>query len=99
MSVKDDDKPMSPLKRRILAAIAAGPACLLAATVVSTPDAHAAPNAAQAKNPVTPTTSMPTDMPVQPHQWWGNGFRHPWGNWNNWHNWPNWNNWHNWANW
>jgi hypothetical protein len=93
-----DDKPTSPLKRRILAAIAAGPACLLVATVVSVPTkAQAAPSAD--KGPVTPTTSIPTDGPSQIHQWWANGWRHPWGNWNNWHNWPNWNNWHNWANW
>lgn len=98
MSAKDDEKPTSPLKRRILAAIAAGPVALLAATVVSTP-AQAAPRTDETKQPVTPTTSIPSDMPVQPHQWWANGFRHPWGNWNNWHNWPNWNNWHNWANW
>lgn len=97
MSGKDDNKPTtSPLKRRILAAIAAGPAALLAATVVATPaDAHAAPNVDKMKDPVVPSTSMPSDH-TQLHQWWGNGWRHRWGNWNNWHNWPNWNNWHNW---
>jgi hypothetical protein len=99
MSAKDEQNPKSALKRRILAAIAAAPACLLAATIVSTPgDAQAAPGVDQHKA-VTPSMALPTDVPSQPHQWWGNGWRHPWGNWNNWHNWPNWNNWHNWANW
>jgi hypothetical protein len=99
MSAKDDKNPKSALKRRILAAIAAAPACLLAATIVAIPgDAQAAPAADQHKGPVTPSMALPTDVPSQPHQWWGNGFRHPWGNWNNWHNWPNWNNWHNWGN-
>jgi len=93
-----DEKPSkSPLKRRILAALAAGPACLVAAAVVSLPqDAQASTGD---KKPVTPTTSVPTDMPSGIHQWWANGWRRPWANWNNWHNWPNWNNWHNWANW
>jgi hypothetical protein len=85
MSAKD------PLKRRILAAIAAGPACLLAATVVVVPaTAQAATNADKDKGPVVPTTSMPSDGQSQIHQWWANGWRHPWGNWNNWHNWANW---------
>jgi hypothetical protein len=97
MSAKDDKHAHSSLKRRILAAIAAGPACLLAAAVVTPSDAQAAPAADQHKD-VTPGMSMPSDMPAAPHQWWGNGWRHPWGNWNNWHNWPNWNNWHNWGN-
>lgn len=93
------DKPSS-LKRRVLAAIAAGPACLVVATIVATPtDAKAATGADKSKNPVTPPgTAMPSDGHMQPHQWWANGWRHPWGNWNNWHNWPNWNNWHNWSN-
>jgi len=88
----------SPLKRRILAAIAAGPACLIAAAIVSLPSDARAEASKDGTKPVTPTTSVPTEMPAQLHQWWGNGFRHRWGNWNNWHNWPNWNNWHNWAN-
>jgi hypothetical protein len=92
------DKPSS-LKRRVLAAIAAGPACLVVATIVATPgDAQASPSADKNKEPVAPQTAMPSTVPVQPHQWWGNGWRHRWGNWNNWHNWPNWNNWHNWGN-
>jgi hypothetical protein len=100
MSAKDDPKPVSALKRRILAAIAAGPACLVAATVVSAPAiAQAAPRPEQDNaDKVAPDTTIPGDH-TQLHQWWGNGWRHPWGNWNNWHNWPNWNNWHNWANW
>jgi hypothetical protein len=87
----------SSLKRRILAALAAGPACLVAAAVVATPAKAQA--ATDHKGPATPTTTVPTDGPTQLHQWWANGWRHPWANWNNWHNWPNWNNWHNWANW
>ena len=91
------DKPSS-LKRRVLAAIAAGPACLVVATIVATPgDAQASPGDKN-KEPVAPQTAMPSGVPAQLHQWWGNGWRHRWGNWNNWHNWPNWNNWHNWGN-
>jgi hypothetical protein len=94
------DKPSS-LKRRVLAAIAAGPACIFVATIVAnpTPAQAATPGADEHKNPLTPATAIPTDgTTTQPHQWWHNGWRHPWGNWNNWHNWPNWNNWHNWSN-
>jgi len=96
-----DQKPASPLKRRILTAIAAGPACLLAATVVAAPAAAQAATRSDQDNAdkTTLATSMPSDGHTQLHQWWANGWRHPWGNWNNWHNWPNWNNWHNWANW
>ena len=94
---KDDEKPTA-LKRRILTALAAGPAFLVAATVVSLP-ADAQASTKQHKNPIIPSSDMPVDGHTQVHQWWANGWRHPWGNWNNWHNWPNWNNWHNWANW
>ena len=97
----------SALKKRVLAAISAGPACLVATAVVSAPmTVEAAPtNEYLAAKPTVgdQAASAPIVNTVggesAAKQWWHNGWVRPWNNWNNWHNWPNWHNWHNWSRW